>query len=214
MPMIPFRRPGTEATLRGVGAKVFWAYPTIVVQDTADWIALYLPAGAAGKDTERKPAPREFLSPEAIRIIDWTWELTDVLMLIAPGEAFSTYLMWTTGTRDLDCWYINLQEPIRRTRIGFDTMDHMLDVVMSPDMVQWNWKDEDEFAEAERIGLYSHEKAREIRAQGEKAVQTLRTERRAFYTAWINWQPNAAWKIPRLASAWNSVEPDVASQAS
>ena len=43
-----------------------------------------------------------------------------MLMLVVPGEAFSIYLMWGTGTRCLDCWYINLQEPIRRTSIGFE----------------------------------------------------------------------------------------------
>jgi hypothetical protein len=201
-----FWTPGIHATLRGVGAKVYWAYPTIVVQDTSDLIALYLPAGATGKDTETKPTPQELLSPDKIKIVDYKWDRTDVLMLIVPGEAFSTYVMWETGTKDLVCWYINLQEPIRRTSIGFDTMDNMLDIVVSPDMSEWKWKDDDEFAEAERIGFYSHEKAREIWAEGERAVKLLTLERRAFYKEWEMWQAKPEWGIPKLSSLWDKMD--------
>jgi len=200
--------PGENATIRGVGNKVFWAYPTIVVQDTSDMIALYMPAGVLGKDTDHKPTPKELLSPAQINIIDYQWNRTDVLFLIVPGDSFSTYIMWETGTRNLDCWYINLQEPIRRTNIGFDTMDHMLDVVISPDMTEWKWKDADEFAEAQKIGFYSAEKARRIWAEGEKAIRYLTSERRSSYEKWKEWQPNPVWKIPKLSPAWDSVNLD------
>jgi hypothetical protein len=208
MESMMFRAPGTEATLRGVGAKVFWAYPTTVVQDAPALLALYLQAGAAGKNTENRPKPQQLLSPREIRVVDWTWDRTDVLMLIVPGEAFSIYLMWGTGTRCLDCWYINLQEPIRRTSIGFDTMDHMLDIVVSPDLSRWTWKDDDEFREAERIGWYSREQACSIRAQGERAVCLLRSERRSFYERWRGWRPNGKWEIPRLSPQWDRIDPD------
>ena len=198
-------QPGDTATLRGVGVKVFWAYPTIVVQDTPDLIVLYMPAGVLGKDTDHKPTPKELLAAEEINITDCQWDRTDVLMLIVPGEAFSTYVMWETGTKNLVCWYINLQEPIRCTQIGFDTMDNMLDVVVSPDMSEWKWKDDDEFAEAEQVGFYSHENAREIWAEGEKAARLLTSERRAFYQQWQNWQANPEWGIPKLSPLWNQL---------
>jgi len=201
-----FWAPGTHTTLRGVGNKVFWAYPTIVVQDTPDLIGLYLPAGAVGKDTEKKPTPQELLSPNSINIVDYEWDTTDVLMLIVPGEAFSTYVMWKTGTKELACWYINLQEPIRRTKIGFDTMDNMLDVVVSPDMSEWKWKDDDEFVEVERIGFYSHEKAREIWAEGEKAVILLTSTRQSFYKEWEKWQAKPEWEIPKLSPLWDRMD--------
>ena len=196
---------GENATLRGVGSKVFWAYPTIVVQDTVDVIALYMPAGVLGKDTDHKPTPKELLSAEKINIADCQWNRTDVLFLIVPGDSFSTYIMWETGTKNLDCWDINLQEPIRRTEIGFDTMDNMLDVVISPDMTEWKWKDDDEFAEAQKVGFYSLEKAREIWAEGEKAIKFVTSERRSFYEKWKHWQPNPSWKIPKLSKHWNEI---------
>ncbi len=205
---ISFRQAGENATLRGVGVKVFWAYPTIVIQDTAELIALYMPAGVLGKDTDHKPTPKELLSAEKINIADCQWERTDVLFLIIPGESFSTYAMWKTGTNNLNCWYVNLQEPIKRTRIGFDTMDNMLDVVISPDMNEWKWKDDDEFAEAQKVGFYSSEKAHEIWAEGERAVKLVTSERRLMYEKWAAWQANPEWSLPKLSPLWDKVNFD------
>ena len=199
---------GESATLRGVGSKVFWAYPTIVVQDISELIVLYMPTGVCGKNVDHKPAPRELLSADQIKIIDSQWKLTDVLMLIIPGEAFSTYIMWETGTKNLECWYINLQEPIRRTSIGFDTMDNMLDVVISPDLSNWHWKDDDEFAEAQNLGFYTAEKAREIWAEGEKAVRLVTKERRALYEQWEKWNADPEWVVPKLSPLWQETKLD------
>ncbi len=199
---------GESATLRGVGSKVFWAYPTIVVQDISELIVLYMPTGVCGKNVDHKPAPRELLSADQIKIIDSQWKLTDVLMLIIPGEAFSTYIMWETGTKNLECWYINLQEPIRRTSIGFDTMDNMLDVVISPDMSNWHWKDDDEFVEAEKLGFYTAEKACEIWAEGEKAVRLVTKERRALYSQWEKWNADPEWVVPKLSPLWQETKLD------
>ena len=199
---------GESATLRGVGSKVFWAYPTIVVQDISDLIVLYMPTGVCGKNVDQKPAPRELLSADQIKIIDSQWKLTDVLMLIVPDEAFSTYIMWETGTKNLKCWYINLQEPIRRTSIGFDTMDNMLDVVISPDMSNWHWKDDDEFVEAEQLGFYTAEKACEIWAEGEKAVRLVTKERRALYSQWEKWNADPEWVVPKLSPLWQETKLD------
>jgi protein associated with RNAse G/E len=185
---------------------VYWAYPTIVVQDTSDLIALYLPAGALGKDVLKKPTPQELMMDEVSQIVDYEWNQTDVLMLIVPGESFSIYAMWDTESKVLVCWYINLQEPIRHTSIGFDTMDHMLDIVVSPDLSSWKWKDDDEFAEAERIGFYTPQAAAQIRHTGEKAADQLLSERRSFYQKWETWQPPPGWEIPQLSPEWDKIE--------
>lgn len=203
-----FWEEGKSATLRGVGKKVYWAFPTTVVRDTQELIALYLPAGVQGKNVDHKPATDELFSASKIDVIDYQWKRTDVLILIVPDNSFSTYIMWETGTKILDCWYVNLQEPIKRTPIGFDTMDNMLDVVISPDMNEWHWKDEDEFERAQKVGFYSAEKAREIRAEGEKAVQLITKERRAFYEQWRDWQPNPEWEFPKLSPEWQKVNLD------
>ena len=84
----------------------------------------------------------------------------------------------------------------------------MLDVVISPDMSEWRWKDEDEFTEAQNVGFYSTEKAREIRAEGEKAVRLITKERRALYERWRNWQPNPEWEFPILSPDWQKINLD------
>ena len=196
---------GQNATLRGVGKKVLWAFPTTVVQDTSDLLVLYMPAGVLGKNVKQKPKPKEYLFEDQIDIVDCQWNRTDVLFLIVPGDSFSTYVMWDSGTKKLDCWYINLQEPICRTKIGFDTMDNMLDIVVSPDMSTWEWKDKDEFIEAQKAGYYSAEKARAIWAEGERAVGLITAERRSMYEKWAAWQPNPEWSVPQLSPLWDKV---------
>ena len=205
---ISFRLAGENAILRGVGKKVLWAFPTTVVQDTSDLIVLYMPAGVLGKNVKQKPTPQEYLVEEKIKIVDCQWNRTDVLFLIVPGDSFSTYVMWDTGTKNLDCWYVNLQEPIRRTKIGFDTMDHALDVVIHPDMSSWEWKDDDEFQEAQKVGYFSAEKARKIWSEGERAVKLITSERRSMYEKWATWQANPEWGIPKLSPHWDKVNFD------
>ena len=199
---------GDSVTLRGVGSKVFWAYPTILVQDTPELIAYYLRAGTMGKNVSHRVSPTEMLDAESIEIVDHQWHRTDVLMLTVPGETFSVYYMWETGTKNLDCIYINLQEPLRRTSIGFDSMDNVLDVVIHPDMDQWRWKDEDEFEEAQSVGVYSPEKARQIRADGEAAIDLVLSRRRGMYEKWKLWEVNPHWEIPALPPFWNIVNLD------
>ena len=167
-----------------------------------------MPAGVLGRNVTHKPTTKELFSPIELKIVECTWQRTDVLMLIVPGEAFSTYIMWETGTKNLNCWYVNLQEPVRRTTIGFDTMDNTLDVVISPDMSEWRWKDDDEFTEAINAGFYSREKANEIWAEGERAVRLITSERRSLYEKWEKWQANSEWEIPKLSLSWDKVNLD------
>ncbi len=205
MGTITFRNSGTTATLRGAGIKIFWVYPTIVVEDNADLIALYMPAGVMGKNVSHRPTIEEMLTPENIEVVDHQWLRTDVLFLIKPEDAFCVYMMRDAQTKELDCWYINLQEPIRRTAIGFDTMDQMLDVVVSSDMDTWEWKDQDELAAAEKAGIYSKEEAQKIRLEAERAINLVLVENRSFYEQWQDWQPSPQWGLPEPHIEWQNM---------
>lgn len=197
--------PGETVTARGVERKVIWAYPVTIVQDTPELIAYFLRAGTVGKNTDHRVTPAEMLDADSIRIVDRQWKRTDVLMLVVPEEAFGVYFMWESGTKKLDCVYINLQDPIQRTRIGFDTMDNILDVVISPDLNEWNWKDEDEFEAAQKVGVYSIERAQQIRKDGEKAVDLVLSQRRAMYEKWKLWEPDSQWGLPILSPQWERI---------
>lgn len=177
-------------------------------QDTPALIALYWRAGTRVKVPGKRFTPQDMLSTEQLGLADKMWVKTDVLMLAVPGAAHSVYAMWEAGHTSFRCWYVNLQEPLRRTSMGFDTMDHLLDIVASPDRSEWWWKDEDEFREAEAIGVYSSEEARAIRAEGERAIKLMQANQSPFCDGWEKWLPPAEWGIPELPAGWDNIAVD------
>jgi predicted RNA-binding protein associated with RNAse of E/G family len=84
-------------------------------------------------------------------------------------------------------------------------MDQILDIVISPDLSDWRWKDEDEFAEAERIGVYTSEQAQAIRAEGERVIARLNAQESPFCDGWDNWLPPDEWSIPKFPLGWEEV---------
>lgn len=204
MDIISRWNPGDVVVLRGVWReKLWWAGVATVVQDDPGLIALYWPAGTPDKAPQWRLTPKDLLSAEQVALVDRKWVGTDVLMLATPGAAHAVYVMWEEGQATLRCWYIDLQEPLRRTPIGFDTMDHLLDVMVSPDRSAWQWKDEDEFAEAVAIGVFSVEEAYAIRAEGEWVIGLLQAAESPFGDGWERWSPPSEWEIPDFPSDWD-----------
>jgi hypothetical protein len=87
-------------------------------------------------------------------------------------------------------------------------MDHLLDVVASPDRSEWRWKDEDEFREAEAIGVYSSAEVRAIRAEGKRVIKLMQANQSPFCDGWEKWSPPAEWKIPVLPANWGNIAMD------
>ena len=204
---VSFQNLGDVIVFRGVSQKKIWyALPMFVVQDTQSLITLYWPAGTRGKwrmtPSGERVTPRDvILTP--MDLIDRTWDKTDVLMLITPGAAHAVYVMWENGQKNLLCWYINLQDPIRRTPIGFDTSDQILDIVFSPDKSSWQWKDEDQLEEAVAVGIFTDEEAHLIRAEGERVIRLIGENQTPFCDGWEKWSPPTDWNVPKLPDDWN-----------
>jgi hypothetical protein len=193
--------------MRGVlKGKLWWVCPAYVVQDTPELIALYWPVGTPTHSPIRRPTVEDELY-NRIQLEERNWTDNDVLSLTRPGSAHSFELMWEAGTRKVCCWYVHLQEPLRRTRIGFDTMDQILDIVISPDLSNWRWKDEDEFSEAESIGVYTLEKAQSIRGEGERVIEMLKANTSPFCDGWETWIPPLEWGIPLFPVGWETLPP-------
>ena len=98
------------------------AAPVVVVEDAPDLLVTYLPEGAGfafPPSADGRPHP-------------WSergaWEGHGVLMLQRPREAYAVWHFWDGPSRRFAGWYVNLQEPFRRTRVGYDTQDLELDV--------------------------------------------------------------------------------------
>jgi len=203
--MIARWSPGDNVVVRGIlKSKLWWACAAYVVQDTPELLALYWPVGTPTRSPIRRPTVQDELENH-IELEDRNWTDNDVLSLNMHGAAHSIELMWEAGRRKFRCWYVHLQGPLRRTRIGVDTMDQMLDIVISPDRSSWRWKDEDEFNEAEKIGVYSSAKAQSIRAEGKRVIGMLNDNASPFCDGWEDWNPPAEWTIPKYPEGWEKI---------
>jgi len=102
-----------------------------------------------------------------------------------PGDAYSVFLFD-------DGWYVNLEQPQQRTRLGFDYEDELLDVWVpyggEPELL-----DEDELDEAVRRGFTSADRAAEIRAKAERVIAEP-----PWPTGWEEWTPEPGWQVPDL----------------
>ena len=118
-----------------------------------------------------------------------------MLWLARPGAAHAVGLFWQGTERRFLGSYGNLQAPLQRTSIGFDSADHAHDVQIAADRA-WNWNDEDEFALVQRRGVFSLAEAEAIRAEGERVVAAVEANQSPFDAGWERWQPDPAWATP------------------
>lgn len=103
-------------------------------------------------------------------------------------------------TAEFEGFYVNLEEPLVRTPVGWDFEDHLLDVWIDPDG-GWRWVDEDELAEAVELGVFSEREAAAIRAAGERALERVLA---GEYDAWREWRPHPSWQRPELPAGWDA----------
>lgn len=193
---------GASIILREVRQGQIWsAKPVTVVQDTPELIALWMAPGTRWLQPRRPDGGR-------VGIVDvlrdsWVlgeavWHGGGALILQLPTAAHALIGFWDDDNQHLSSWYLNLQAPLRRTPLGFDTLDHILDIVVSPDRRTWAWKDEELLAEAVSRGLVTPEAANAFRTEGERALQLLLDGQPPFSSGWERWAPDPAWGIPAL----------------
>jgi hypothetical protein len=187
---------------------IWWALPVRVVQDTRELIALYWPAGTPSKRTAERATARDiFLNPQPT-LADRHWTDTDILTLCDEKAAYSINAMWSAKNGVLLCWYVNLQEPLHRKAVGFETEDHLLDIVFQPDLSGWEWKDEDELAQAVELGEYSKQKVHEIYAAAEEAIESIMSGRSWISDKWSTWHAPNSWDVLELPQDWDASPSD------
>ena len=193
------------------GGRPSWVKPVRVVEDSDELTALFLAAGTPIRKRARldgsaidRSLPYEERFPLAWRLTDAQWVGNHVLELTRPGAAHSYWLLWRAPSWSFSGWYVNLQAPLRRSAVGFDTADHVLDVVVRPDL-SWRWKDEDELDAAVAVGHVTAAEARAIRAEGERALAALTGGAWPFDAPWARWRPDPTWTIPRVRDDWERV---------
>jgi len=195
--------PGETIALRQTwGGRVWAARPATVVEDAPDQTMLFVPVGsfwmAPFRDGKRLKIPQsefELVTQryEDLHVLSFSWPDTWYAVLLFLGPDGSPH-----------SWYVNLEEPLRRTGLGFDTLDHELDVIVELDG-SWRWKDEDDLAEAIRRGVIPAQDEPRMRADGERAVRRILDREPPFDLDWTTWRPDPTWPIPVLPDGWDRV---------
>ena len=198
--------PGQGIVMREVWHdKVYSIFPARVVQDSSSWTVLCLPRQAIAL-YPHTPEGVPLRLPQDEWVLDGgPWTGGDVLYLVHTGVGYTF-----TGSWDDDHifrgWKIDLVEPVRRTPLGFDYMDQLLDIIVSADRSTWRRKDEDEVREAQARGIFTAEQVSDLYQRGERAFQAIRANEPPFDGDWENWRPNPAWLVTfDLPQGWEQV---------
>ncbi|MET7646645.1 DUF402 domain-containing protein [Streptomyces sp. NPDC005426] len=186
--------------------------PVTVVQDTDELLAVWVAPGtecvkpvlADGTEVHAEPLATRYTAPRTTARSPWLGN--GVLKLARPGEPWSVWLFWEHGWQ-FRSWYVNLEEPRTRWAGGIDSEDHFLDISVYPDH-SWLWRDEDEFAQAQRVGLMTPAAARRVRAAGRAAVRVIRDWGAPFRDGWEDWRPDPRWQVPALPADWDRLPDD------
>ena len=205
---------GENVLLRGV----FDGHPVYiqsarVVKDTPQETVLLIWPGAEcmvpngyihhAHDAEKWDRWHETLT-NTLQLEKFIWHTNRFLILLEPEKFYSTIYIWEAASDNFLCYYINFQLPFRRTRLGFDTLDLDLDIVIQPSH-DWQWKDMDEYQRGIRAGGIRPDWVKKIE-EAQKDV-FARVEKRAYPldASWFNWRPDSNWSAPKLPENWDQI---------
>lgn len=203
---------GTPITLRYVGhgdfrvrgkPGILQGWPYIVVEDSPDLLALWMPVGTRIERVDVSDRNRVLSDLVHGKHPHDAFRRGDVLRLMPVGAAYSVWLHWSSAPPgDFLGWYVNLEAPFVRTPIGVDTTDDSLDIVVTPEL-EWRWKD-DQFAEGWiAAGVYTREETERIAETGRRVIADIEARRFPFDGAWVDWRPDPAWGIPEVHPEWD-----------
>jgi hypothetical protein len=176
-----------------------------VVEDAPEQQRFFVPTGnrwMAPVDAEGRTLR---LPPEdGWTLREFGWEGGAILSFAWPDAAYAV-LGFFDRLGAMAGWYVNLQRPLERTAVGFDTVDHVLDVLVDAEGSGWRFKDEDELEEAVARGLFSRDEAAAFRATGVEAARRIVEREPPFDRDWSAWRPDPAWPLPALPAGWDAV---------
>ena len=166
--------------------------PVIVVEDSDDRLVFWLPLGTPTKQAvllDHKPGTPRRWEDGNWELIDNVWKWSDPLIIVRPEDFHATWVVWS-AEQVFTGWYVNMQSNLTRTSLGFDLTDHQLDIVVDPDR-NWQQKDQDELDVNVEQGRLTPEQVKEIRSEGQWAVEEIESNRGVFSEEWKDWRPDA-----------------------
>lgn len=93
---------------------------------------------------------------------------------------------------------IDFATPLQQRNDTFYQIDRYLDIFISADEQRFVISDEDELAEARRLGLVSHEQQRLVEAQRRELIDVLRA---GSFATWLGEQP--PFDLSRIPLSWH-----------
>jgi hypothetical protein len=192
--------------------RLWAARPLTVVEDTTERTLLWIPHGTVRKvpvTPPHRPDPTDVHRRTIENLVRGDWELGEhvwdvsSLWIVRPGDWHATLVSWRPDGADLG-WYVNLQRPMRRNRIGFEAMDLMLDVVAEPDL-SWRWKDREEFDEIVEREIFDPELAECVLAEAIATIDDIEQRRPPFDARWHDWRADPTWATPVLPDGWHEI---------
>jgi hypothetical protein len=200
-------QPGDAVVMRYVtpDERIDFAWPYRVVEDTGDQVALFIARGSAFRADPKRSAAQKVTDerrPAPVHENEWR---RDTLRLMWPGAAHSVWLSWEGDgvSRRFRQYFVNLEEPFRRTAAGFDSFDHTLDVEVTPELV-CAWRDEHDFADHLSLGFYTTELAAAIRAEGQRVIDEIGRGTHPCLRGWAEWSAPPEWSPLPLSETWNT----------
>jgi predicted RNA-binding protein associated with RNAse of E/G family len=194
--------PGQAAALREIWEGRIWSARAVtVVEDAEDQITLFIPAGAHWMAPFRDGRRLKLQEP-GYELVEQPYK-AHVLSFAWPGSSAAVLLFYESDWSPSH-WYVNLEDPLRRSPVGFDTLDHKLDAIVQLDG-SWSWKDEDELAEIIERGLLDPGDERRLRAEAEDAIGLIVGRAPPFDRDWFGWRPDPSWSEPALPEGWDRV---------
>jgi hypothetical protein len=175
--------------------RVLRATPVRVVRDDDQYLAVWVAPGSEQFYPFGRAEDGSLLPLAEWRFEECIWWGWGMLELTPPGRRHTVRLVWDEHGV-FEGWYVNLQEPIRRRKQGYDTMDWQLDIWVTPDGTP-SWKDEDDLESALRDGLLTKAQSEQARAEGQRVI-----EERPWPTGFERWRPPAEWRSLPLPDGW------------
>ncbi|MGH9198195.1 MAG: DUF402 domain-containing protein, partial [Acidimicrobiia bacterium] len=184
--------------------------PTIVIVDEEEQTALFQPTGTICKRRKgRRGGPRgRSMLPGGWdgTYYDWTFPGPPNVKLHIRAEGFTVFRTWDQSKQSFTGWYVNLESPWRRTPIGFDSRDLVLDVTVSDDLSSLEWKDEDEVEYALSNGMLTRQEADLARTQGMRAIELIESRAFPFSEEWERFSPNSfLGQVPEVGASWSEL---------
>jgi len=205
---------GDQITMRYVGHShrhvrgrpgVLQGWPYVVVKDTPDMLALWMPVGTRMKRVDMADRTNQLNDHIHGEHPADEFRRGECLRLMLPGKPYSIWLHWSQNSpHRFTGWYVNLEAPFVRTEIGVDTTDNSLYLVVMPDLT-WRWKDADMALEWVSVGVFTQAQTDGFFADGNSVIEIAQQRRFPFDGSFADWAPGPGWGIPTVHPEWTDV---------